>query len=106
MWNYRIIHYDSDKGMGLKNHYGLYEVMYNDRGQITAHTEEPELLAETPEELIEYLEMMLRDAKKYKDYILDYKTIKFAPMCDEDEKSEAITLDELYGNEGEVKEES
>ena len=106
MWNYRIIHYDSDKGMGLKNHYGLYEVIYNDKGEITAHTEEPEVIADTPEELLAYLEQMLYDAKKCKDDILDYKTIKFAPMLEEDEKYESITLDELYGDEGEIKEES
>lgn len=86
MWNYRIIHYNSDKGMGLKNHYGLYEVMYNDRGQISAHAEEPEIIADSPEELIKYLEMMLSDAKKHKNKILDYKNIKFSPFYEgEDE---------------------
>ena len=46
--------------MGLKNHYGLYEVIYNDEGEISAHTEEPEVIADTPEELIESLEIMLK----------------------------------------------
>ena len=70
--------------MGLKNHYGLYEVIYNDEGKISAHTEEPEVIADTPEELIESLEIMLNDAKKYKDKILDYNTIKFYPLTNED----------------------
>lgn len=95
MWNYRIIHYDSDKGMGLKNHYGLYEVIYNDEGKISAHTEEPEVIADTPEELIESLEMMLSDAKKYKNKILDYKTMKFYPLT-HDDKEESVTLDNLF----------
>ena len=95
MWNYRIIHYNSDKGMGLKNHYGLYEVIYNDEGKISAHTEEPELIADTPEELIESLEMMLNDAKKYKNKILDYKTMKFYPLT-HDDKEESVTLDNLF----------
>ena len=39
MWNYRII---KDKDI-----YGLYEVMYNDDGEICAHTEKPEIIAES-----------------------------------------------------------
>jgi hypothetical protein len=105
MWNYRIIHYNSDKGMGLKDHYGLYEVIYNDEGKISAHTEEPEVIADTPEELIESLEMMLDDAKKCKNKILDYKTIEFYPLTNDD-KEESVTLEELFNNEGEPKEEN
>ena len=88
--------------MGLKNHYGLYEVIYNDEGEISAHTEEPEVIADTPEELIESLEMMLNDAKKYKNKILDYKTMKFYPLT-HDDKEESVTLEELFNNEGEPK---
>lgn len=99
------MHYNSDKGMGLKNHYGLYEVIYNDEGEISAHTEEPEVIADTPEELIESLEMMLNDAKKYKNKILDYKTMKFYPLT-HDDKEESVTLEELFNNEGEPKKES
>ena len=49
---------------------------------------------------------MLDDANKSYYNVLNYEEIKFAPLCNENEKTEAITLDELYGNEGEVKEES
>tara|TARA_B100000989_G_C19484262_1_gene446648 strand:+ start:750 stop:1070 length:321 start_codon:yes stop_codon:yes gene_type:complete len=84
--------------MGLKNHYGLYEVIYNDEGKISAHTEEPEVIADTPEELIESLEMMLSDAKKYKNKILDYKTMKFYPLT-HDDKEESVTLKELFSDE-------
>ena len=95
MWNYRIIHYHSDKGMGLKDHYGLYEVIYNDKGEISAITEEPEVIAGTPEDLIKSLEIMLSDAKKFKNKILDYKTIRFAPLYDESEKYETINIENL-----------
>lgn len=64
-WNYRI---------GIKRHiingeevleYGLTEAYYNDKGDLWLTTErfiEPS--GETKEELIENLEMMLKDAKK------------------------------------------
>lgn len=35
MWNYRIIKSGDS--------YGLYEVIYNDDGEICAHSEDPEL---------------------------------------------------------------
>ena len=87
MWNYRII---KDK-----NSYGLYEVMYNDDGEIFAHSEEAEVIAESPEELIETLNMMLADANKSKENILIYDQIKFAKPCEDFDKSETITIEQL-----------
>ena len=87
MWNYRII---KDK-----NAYGLYEVMYNDDGEIFAHSEEAEIIAESPEELIETLNLMLSDANKSKENILIYDQIKFAKPCEDYGKSETITIEQL-----------
>jgi hypothetical protein len=87
MWNYRII---KDK-----NAYGLYEVMYNDDGEIFAHSEEAEVIAESPEELIETLNMMLADANKSKENILIYDQIKFAKPCEDFDESETITIEQL-----------
>ena len=87
MWNYRII---KDK-----NAYGLYEVMYNDDGEIFAHSEEAEIIAESPEELIETLNLMLSDANKSKENILIYDQIKFAKPCEDYDKSETITIEQL-----------
>ena len=87
MWNYRII---KDK-----NSYGLYEVMYNDDGEIFAHSEEAEVIAESPEELIETLNMMLADANKSKENILIYDQIKFAKPCEDFDESETITIEQL-----------
>ena len=87
MWNYRII---KDK-----NAYGLYEVMYNDDGEIFAHSEEAEIIAESPEELIETLNLMLSDANKSKENILIYDQIKFAKPCEDYNKSETITIEQL-----------
>ena len=87
MWNYRII---KDK-----NAYGLYEVMYNDDGEIFAHSEEAEVIAESPEELIETLNMMLADANKSKENILIYDQIKFAKPCEDFNESETITIEQL-----------
>ena len=87
MWNYRII---KDK-----NAYGLYEVMYNDDGEIFAHSEEAEIIAESPEELIATLSLMLSDANKSKENILVYDQIKFAKPCEDYDKSETITIEQL-----------
>ena len=87
MWNYRIIK--------NKNTYGLYEVMYNDDGEIFAHSEEPEVFGETAEDLLQTLRLMLDDAQKSYGDILKYDEIKFAKPCEDYDKGEAITLEEL-----------
>lgn len=87
MWNYRIIK-DKDS-------YGLYEVMYNDDGKIFAHSEEPEIVADRPQELVKTLELMLFDAKQSKFNILELNKIKFAKPCEDYDKGEEITLEEL-----------
>lgn len=96
MWNYRII---KDKDT-----YGLYEVIYNDDGEISAHSEKAELVGDSVEDLLNSLRLMLDDAQKSSYNILEMDKIKFAPLVDESEKMETITLDKLFGYEGEVEE--
>lgn len=80
MWNYRIIKFD--------DHVGLYEVIYNDQGEISCHSTKPEVIGDTIEDLGKVLGMMLRDYKKLvkKSDILDGNTITFAPLVDPDEE--------------------
>ena len=99
MWNYRII-------KNKDGSYGLYEVIYNDDGEISAHSENSEIIGESPEDILQTLRLMLDDANKSYYNILDSEKIEFAPLMDESEKNETIELYELYGNEGEIKEES
>jgi len=90
MWNYRII---KDKDT-----YGLYEVMYNDDGEICAHSEKPEIIGESPTDLLDTLELMIHDVNKHiiDEYkILDLNKIKFHQFCKDMDKSEVITLDQL-----------
>ena len=90
MWNYRII---KDKDT-----YGLYEVMYNDDGEICAHSENPEIIGESPTDLLDTLELMIHDVNKHiidGDKILDLNKIKFAEFCKDMDKSEVITLEQL-----------
>jgi restriction endonuclease len=97
MWNYRII---KDKET-----YGLYEVMYNDDGEICAHSEKPEIIGESPEDLLDTLQLMLADTKKHfsyfyppevkEDKILDLNKIKFSEFCKDIDKGEEITLEQL-----------
>ena len=78
MWNYRII---KDE-----NTYGLYEVMYNDDGEIFAHTENPEMVGESPEDLLESLRLMESDVNKHitnNKEILELGKIKFAKPCED-----------------------
>lgn len=90
MWNYRII---KDKDT-----YGLYEVMYNDDGEICAHSENPEIIGESPTDLLDTLELMIHDVNKHiidGDKILDLNKIKFSEFCKDIDKGEEITLEEL-----------
>lgn len=90
MWNYRIIKH--------KNSYGLYEVMYNDDGQICAHSENPEIVGDSPQDLLETLELMTNDVNKHinkEKEILEHDKIKFHKFCDDLDKGETITLEEL-----------
>jgi len=97
MWNYRIIK--------NKDTYGLYEVMYNDDGEICAHSEEPEIVGESPEDLLDTLQLMISDVKKHFTYffprkineekILEYDKIKFHQFCKDLDKGEVITIEEL-----------
>ena len=90
MWNYRII---KDKKA-----YGLYEVMYNDDGEIFAHSEEPEIIGENPKDLLDTLELMINDVNKHiidGEEILELDKIKFAKPCEDFEKGEVVTFEEL-----------
>ena len=83
-WNYRIgvtsievktVNDVTYKGTGefhSEKHFGIYEVYYDEDGNIMFTTENPvEPCGETKEELIECLEMMLSDAKEHEVLDLD-----------------------------------
>ena len=93
MWNYRIIK-DKDE-------YGLHEVIYNDDGDISAYTENAEIIGETPEDILQALRLMLDDAQKSYYNILDASKIEFAPLVPEEDEQEYIEYE--FDNEGEVK---
>lgn len=66
-WNNRIMRHKHPNG----DYYQIHEVYYD--GDKKSWTVEPIVpFGETVDELIEHLEMMLRDAKKCKEDILDY----------------------------------
>jgi hypothetical protein len=90
MWNYRII---KDKDA-----YGLYEVMYNDDGEIFAHSEEPEIVGEDPKDLLDTLELMIHDVNKHiidGKEILEIDKIKFASPCEDYSEGEEVAFEEL-----------
>ena len=91
MWNYRII---KDKDV-----YGLYEVMYNNDGEICAHGENPEMIGESPTDLLDTLELMIHDVNKHiidGDKVLDLNKIKFSEFCKDMDKSEEITREQFF----------
>jgi len=73
MWNYRVI----KKG----EEYGLYEVFYNEDGEISAHAENPDLIGESLEDLRAQLSMMKKDILRTMnepDRVLDFGKIDFS----------------------------
>ena len=94
MWNYRIIKDGDD--------YGLYEVFYNEEGEIALHSENPDVVGESVDDIIKSLELMLGDAKKHQGsnkmdniLVLEKDKIEFKDLFDPNEKLESIDIDDL-----------
>ena len=94
MWNYRIIK-DGET-------YGLYEVFYNDDGDISFHSENPDTIGESVDDIIKSLELMLGDAKKHQGsdkmdniLVLEKDEIEFKDLYDPEEKLESIDIEDL-----------
>ncbi len=95
MWNYRIIKRElKDQA----DQYGLFEVMYNDEGEIFGHSETPELVGESPKDLLDALELMIHDVNEHiinGKEVLELGKIKFAKPCEDYDEGEEVTLEEL-----------
>ena len=61
-WNYRIIKRECPKTGEI--YYGLNEVFYREKGKLMAFSEKDEVIGNDPDEIIQILKMMLKDAKK------------------------------------------
>jgi hypothetical protein len=61
-WNYRIIKRKCPETGEI--YYALNEVFYEEKGKLMAYSERDDIVAGSPEEIVEILEMMLIDAKK------------------------------------------
>ena len=61
-WNYRIIKWKCPRTAEI--YYTLNEVYYHDDGRPRAYCERDEVMGDTKQEIIDVLEMMLKDAKK------------------------------------------
>jgi hypothetical protein len=94
MWNYRIIKDGDD--------YGLYEVFYNEEGEIALHSENPDVVGESVDDIIKSLELMLGDAKKHQGsdkmdniLVLEKDKIEFKDLIDPNEKMISYEIDDL-----------
>ena len=94
MWNYRIIKDDET--------YGLYEVFYNEKGEIALHSENPDVVGESVDDIIKSLELMLGDAKKHQGsdkmdniLVLEKDQIEFKDLIDPNEKMITYDIDDL-----------
>tara|TARA_R110002020_G_scaffold109909_2_gene254187 strand:+ start:189 stop:491 length:303 start_codon:yes stop_codon:yes gene_type:complete len=94
MWNYRIIKDGDD--------YGLYEVFYNEDGEIALHSENPDVVGESVDDIIKSLELMLGDAKKHQGsdkmdniLVLEKDQIEFKDLIDPNEKMITYDIDDL-----------
>lgn len=79
-WNYRIMRHRTTlagKGGKVKTqvvYFQLHEVYYDEKGDVDGYTQDGvKAGGDTPAEVIKDLELMLRDAKKSRKDILDYK---------------------------------
>jgi hypothetical protein len=92
MWNYRIIKIEAEN---QPDEYGLFEVIYNNDGEISAHSEEAELVSPSVKELLDSLRLMLDDAQKSSYNVLEMNKIKFAPLIDplEDDEGEVVEIE-------------
>jgi hypothetical protein len=61
-WNYRIIKRKCK--VTAEIYYGLNEVFYKKTGELLAFSDEDDIVADSPQEIVEVLYMMLADAKK------------------------------------------
>ena len=61
-WNYRIIKRKCPETGEI--YYALNEVFYEEKGKLMAYSERDDIVAGSPDEIVEILEMMLIDAKK------------------------------------------
>jgi len=61
-WNYRIIKRVSENEP--EYYYALNEVFYQETGELMAFSERDDIIGGSPAEIVEVLEMMLKDAKK------------------------------------------
>lgn len=88
MWNYRLIKHKDDT-------VGLYEVIYNDDKQISAHDQHPTLIGDNADDILDTIKLMLNDVIKCKDDILHIDKIKFAPLVDPDDEFVEVDVDEF-----------
>ena len=68
-WNYRII-----KRMSVHEpecYYALNEVFYTEQGKLMAYSERDDIVGGSPEEIIQVLEMMLKDARKEQPILIE-----------------------------------
>ena len=68
-WSYRIIKRASENEPGY--YYALNEVFYKKNGKPMAFSDADTIVGNSPEEIIEMLEIMLADAKKDKPILTE-----------------------------------
>ena len=68
-WNYRIIKRASENEP--EYYYALNEVFYEKNGTLVAFSDADTIVVNSPEEIIEVLEIMLADAKKDKPILTE-----------------------------------
>ena len=95
MWNYRVINESDKKSLGL------YEVYYNENGDIFAHGEKPVIAGESLDDLLSTLKMLVTDLEQHMDndkLILELGDIEFTDIDDGD-SGEVIEDIEDFFNE-------
>jgi hypothetical protein len=79
MWNYRIIKYPKSYD---EDTYGVVECFYNDKGEDCGFTQNPIIVSETIDGLIDVLHMIERDIEKCRNDELLTPDMELASMDD------------------------
>jgi hypothetical protein len=89
-WNYRIVKVIKERYTTYNKECKLYEYMltevfYHSNGSVMAYSADNNIYGESPEEIIECLEMMLKDAKKDQPILEEEDFKKVNPDYDLDD---------------------
>jgi len=103
MWNYRVLSYPSKDPLNAREfgqdrhgegYFGLVEAVYNEAGGLCAHDEVPIITGNSPDEILESLNIMLGDVKRHcqdSSIVLNVDKIVYESFTSDGDDMEKLT---------------